>query len=107
MAASKVRSKKLDPYQDIILNWLKEYPDMSLAQMEDWLKERFGREKIQVGEATVRRFVRDLREKYHIPKVTSPRVYEAIPDPPMGKQLQVDFGEYKAKDQNDQVYMVT
>ncbi|WP_158661022.1 helix-turn-helix domain-containing protein, partial [Bacillus kwashiorkori] len=79
MAATKVRNKKLDPYQDIILNWLREYPDMSSAQVEDWLKERFGKEKIQVGEATVRRFVRDLREKYHIPKVTTPRVYEAIP----------------------------
>lgn len=102
MAATKVRSKKLDPYRDKILNWLKENPDMSSAQVEDWLKEHYGKGMQIVGEATVRRFVKELREQYHIPKVTIPRSYEAIPDPPMGKQIQVDFGEIKVKDMNNQ-----
>jgi hypothetical protein len=33
------RSKKLDQYHYQILCWLKEHPDLSSAQVEDWLKE--------------------------------------------------------------------
>jgi transposase len=102
MAATKVRSKKLDPFRDIILVWLKEHPDLSSAQVEDWLKERYGKELGKIGEATIRRFVRGIREQYHIPKVTVKRSYQAIPDPPMGKQIQVDFGEIKVRDTNNQ-----
>lgn len=29
------RKKKLDPYRDQILSWLKEHPDFSSAQIED------------------------------------------------------------------------
>ena len=102
MAATKVRSKKLDPYRDIIINWLREHPDMSSAQVEDWLKERYGEKIEKIGEATVRRFVRGIREIYHIPKETVRRSYQAIPDPPMGKQIQVDFGEIKVRNLHGQ-----
>ena len=102
MAATKVRSKKLDPFRDIILVWLREHPDLSSAQVEDWLKERYGKEIGNIGEATIRRFVRGIREQYNIPKVTVKRSYQAIPDPPMGKQIQVDFGEIKVRDTNNQ-----
>jgi hypothetical protein len=101
MSSSKVRSKKLDPFRDIILNWLREHPDMSSSQVQDWLKERYSKEIEYVEEATVRRFVRGLREDYSIPKVVIRRTYQAIPDPPMGKQIQVDFGEIKIRDKNN------
>ncbi|USK35157.1 helix-turn-helix domain-containing protein [Bacillus sp. F19] len=35
MAASKSRTKKLDPYKQDILTWLQEHPDMSSAQVQD------------------------------------------------------------------------
>ncbi|EKB55603.1 hypothetical protein [Falseniella ignava] len=35
------RAKKLDPYADIILEWLKEHSDLSAAQIEDWLLEEY------------------------------------------------------------------
>ncbi|MGY3718594.1 helix-turn-helix domain-containing protein [Sutcliffiella cohnii] len=54
------RRKKLDPYRDIILTWLKEHPDLSSAQIEDWLKKK--NPAIAVGSS-------DLRDTYHIPKV--------------------------------------
>jgi transposase len=41
------RRKKLDPYRARIINWLKEHPDLSSAQIEDWLRERFP--TIQIG----------------------------------------------------------
>lgn len=36
----KTRTKKLDPYHEMILSWLKEHPDMSASQVEDWRKEK-------------------------------------------------------------------
>lgn len=91
----KSRQKKLDPYRNLILSWLREHPDVSAAQVEDWLKEKY--EDLKIGESTVRAYVRELREEYKIKKETSPRIYEAIPDSPMGEQIQVDFGHTKQK----------
>jgi len=89
----QTRAKKLDKHKELILSWLREHADMSAAQVFDWLVEKYP--KIEVGESTVRDYVRGLREEYDIPKESSPRDYEAVPDPPMGEQMQVDFGETK------------
>lgn len=93
MASTRIRKRKLDQYELLIHTWLSENPDLSGAQVHDWLKERFA--DLAVGESTVRRYVKALREKYNIPKVMTPRAYEAIPELPMGKQIQVDFGQSK------------
>ncbi|WP_329955859.1 IS21 family transposase [Calidifontibacillus erzurumensis] len=87
------RSKKLDPFREKILEWLKEHPDLSGAQVFDWLqeKENFS----SVTEGTVRNYVNELRETYHIPKVLSEREYSTVPELPMGQQLQVDFGQIR------------
>lgn len=89
------RQRKLDTAHDDILSWLKGYPELSNSQVLDWLQER-----LKIGgicEGTVRNYVMDIREKYNIPKTTYVRSYEAMDDPPMGHQMQVDFGEFKAK----------
>ncbi|MDK8643939.1 IS21 family transposase (plasmid) [Niallia taxi] len=91
----KTRSKKLDPYRDIILVWLKEHPDLSSAQIEDWLKEKIP--AIEVGSSTLRSYVSELRDSYHIPKVIRIRDHEAVDELPMGMQVQVDWGEMKVK----------
>lgn len=98
MASTKTRVKKLDPYEMLIQTWLSENPDMSAAQVHDWLMERY--KDLEVGESTVRIYVKELREKYSIPKTEEKRVYEAIPDPPMGQQAQVDFGQTIQKTTN-------
>jgi transposase len=85
------RSKKLDPFQEEILGWLKEHPDLSGAQVFDWLGEKL--DVSSVSEGTVRNYVNELREAYHIPKITSSRDYSTVPDLPMGLQIQVDFGQ--------------
>lgn len=85
------RSKKLDPYHDHILMWLKEHPDVTSAQIYDWLQEKLDVEA--VSENTVRNYVNDLRDKYHITKVTVGRMYGTVEELPMGRQMQVDFGE--------------
>ncbi|MGG0741655.1 helix-turn-helix domain-containing protein, partial [Niallia taxi] len=89
------KGKKLDPYRDWVIAWLEEYPHLSAAQIRDWLLERYP--DLVVGESTVRAYVKELREIYQIEKKVMVRQYEAIPEQPMGKQLQVDWGETKQK----------
>jgi len=87
----KEREKTLKLYEGIVIDWLKQHPDMSSAQVLDWLKEHY---QVTVAERTARRFVSELRKKHSIPKIKgTERQYEAIPDPPMGQQMQVDLGE--------------
>jgi transposase len=87
---NRERKQDLDLYAGIVTDWLKQYPDMSAAQVLDWLMEHY---QVSIAERTVRRFVERLRKKYAIPKTNHPtRQYEAIQDPPMGQQMQVDFG---------------
>ncbi|PHJ39783.1 hypothetical protein P378_01380 [Desulforamulus profundi] len=87
---SRSRSRKLDQYCDVILGWLRQFPDMSSAQVMDWLKEHY---KINCKERTVRRYVSNLRKKHNIQKKEANRQYQAVADPPIGYQMQVDFGE--------------
>lgn len=89
--STKRRKRKLDEHKITILRWLRENPDMSAAQVLDWLLEKYS--DFQVAESTVRLYVRELREKYDIPKQIVTRDYEAVPEAPLGSQVQVDFGE--------------
>ena len=85
------RTKKLDEYHNVILDWLKEHPDLTGAQVHDWLKERY--EGFTIGESTVRGYVTEIREVYSITKHQLNREYQTVEELPMGKQAQVDFGE--------------
>ena len=60
------RKNKLDPDRGLILAWLKEHPDLSALQISDWLEERCS--YTNVGNSTVRSYVHELREQYHIPQ---------------------------------------
>jgi transposase len=88
---NRERRRDLDLYEGVVADWLKQHPDMTAAQVYDWLKEHY---KVTAAERTARRFVGRLRAKYAIPKAKgATRQYEAMEDPPMGKQMQVDMGE--------------
>lgn len=100
LASTKQRRSKLDPYREDILSWLREHPDFSHAQVADRLEEHYPAFKI--GESTVRRYVKSLREAYKIPKETHTRTYEAVPELPMGLQMQVDFGEIWLRNEKGQ-----
>ena len=67
---SSTRIKKAEVYEEFVVSALKEYPDISAAQLYDWIKE-----------------------KYEIRKQINFRQYEALDDPPFGEQAQVDMGE--------------
>src|SRR5699024_9117812 len=90
MASLQNRAKKLDPYRDYILMWLKEHPDMTSAQVYDWLQEKF--KVTSAAENTVRNYVKELKDTYHTPKETNGREYGTVEELLMGKQMQVDYG---------------
>lgn len=96
------RKKKVDIYRDWILEWLREYPHLSSAQIYDWLLERYP--DLNFAESTCRLYIRKLREEYQIPKTkANPRQYSAVPELPMGQQMQVDWGQTKQKNSNDKL----
>ena len=95
--SSGTRSKLPDAYRTEIISWLKEYPDMTTSQIYDWLVERYGI-GIDFAERTLRDYVLNLRVKECIPRRAVQRQYEAVEDPPMGFQGQVDLGEIWLKD---------
>ena len=100
---SRERRRCLDLYEGVVVDWLRRHPDMSAAQVYDWLKEHY---QVSVAERTARRFVERIRKKYAIPKPKErTRQYEAIEDPPMGQQMQVDIGETWVRDANSQRYV--
>ena len=104
------RSSLLDPYSEVILNWLMKYPDMTSAQVLDWLKESYSDKAGIFIERSVSRYVRQLRMDYDIPRSkVMQREYESVLELPMGYQIQVDFGQkYMLKDNNtrQKVYFV-
>lgn len=90
-SALQNRTKKLNSHEEVIVDWLKEHPDLSSAQIEDWLLEEYP--ELKVGSSTIRLFVKELRDRYAIPKVKQSRHYEAISEVDMGEQIQVDWGQ--------------
>ena len=88
-----IRLSKAAVYKDIIISWLKEYPDISAAQMYDWLKERHPLETLDFQQRSFRDYVKKLREEYDIKKPVHSRQYEAVEELPPGEQAQVDMGE--------------
>ena len=107
ISSLRTREKKLDQFHDEILEWLREHPDLSGAQVYDWLEEKFNFK--EVAENTVRNYLNELRDRYHIPKVLTQRTYATVPELPMGKQIQVDFGQTVVKDKdghNKRLYFI-
>ena len=54
MSSAICRTQHLDKYQGQIIRWLREFPDMTVAQVSDWLKEQY---REDISERTVSRYV--------------------------------------------------
>jgi transposase len=90
----KQYSSALSKRESVILDWLERFPDLSSAQVQDWIQENYD----EVYPArTVRNYIRNLRIRHSIEKTNhKEREYGCIPELPPGQQLQADFGEYWA-----------
>ena len=87
------RKKKADIYRDYVVACLQKYPDMTSAQIYDWIKERVGQKSLPFKKRSFRNYVKVLRKEYDIPKPETSRQYEAVDELPMDEQAQVDMGE--------------
>ncbi|MEW6215014.1 MAG: IS21 family transposase [Nitrospirota bacterium] len=83
------KKSSLEQHREQILMWLREYKEVSAAQIFDWLQEKY---EVAISESSVRRYVSKLRKEYDIKSDLSEREYQSIPDPPMGYQMQIDIG---------------
>lgn len=92
-AGASSRTKKAERYKPFVLECLNEYPDISAAQIYDWIKERYKVETPGFQERAFRNYVKSIREEYDIPKAVPQRQYEAVDELPPGFQGQVDMGE--------------
>lgn len=95
-AAFKDRSRNMKNssascYQADILAWLEQYPDLSSAQIYDWLYEKYQTPPV-AAERTMRRYIAWLREQHAIPRKSGFRSYEAVQEMPPAEQAQVDMG---------------
>lgn len=94
---AKHRARKADIYQEHIIEWLTENPDMTAAQLYDWCKEHSKLETLEFQKRSFQDYVNTIRKEHDIPKPEHPRQYEAVDELPMGKQAQVDMGEISVK----------
>lgn len=92
-ALSKHRHSKIDKYKDFVIDCLMEYPDMSAAQIYDWIKERNDLESLDFQKRVFRDYVKRIRDEHGIKKPIHARDYDAVDELPPGDQSQVDMGE--------------
>ena len=94
-ALSKENNRcNLDRHESAIVGWLERFPDLSAAQVQDWLLEHY---QETYSARTVRHYVNRIRLTHDIPKpAKNTREYFVVPEMPPGQQMQADFGEYWA-----------
>lgn len=83
----------LDSHREVILSWLRDFEDVSAAQIQDWLSEHYSE---CYRDRTVRDYVLKLRKQFNLPRQNKIRDYGPIPELPPGQQMQADFGVYNA-----------
>lgn len=86
-------------YEADILAWLETHPDLTSAQIYDWLYEKY-EERPAAAERTMRRYIAWLREQHAIPRKSTFRSYEVVQELPPGEQAQVDMGSITLHHQN-------
>lgn len=70
------KKSSLEQHKEQILAWLKEYPEVTAAEVHDWLKEKY---QITLTEGSTRKFVSKLRSEYDLKKhKESQRNYQAL-----------------------------
>lgn len=87
------RLRKAESYEDYVVETLRDFPDMSAAQLYDWILEKREGLPLPFKGRAFRAYVSKIRLDYGIIKLKEVRVYNAMDDPPMGYQAQVDMGE--------------
>lgn len=97
----RIVGSKMDAYEQLIISWIKEFNDISSAQVFDWIKEKDS--DFSMSERTVRSYIEKLRKKYELPKLKVSRQYLAIPETLPAEQAQVDMGQINLFTENKKI----
>lgn len=60
---SRVRAKKADAYKSYVVECLQKYPDMTAAQIDDWIRENYSISELPCKERAFRNYVRAVRKE--------------------------------------------
>lgn len=91
------REKSFTLYKDEVLEIYKnnDFERLPMSSVYDYLEELFG--ALPGTEKTLRNYIHHLHVTNQLEFCSLRRCYEKVPEQPYGKQLQVDFGQYKTK----------
>ncbi len=91
------REKVFDDYKDEILAVYEsnENRRLNMSGVYDYLEEKFT--ELPAGEKSLRNYIHFLERTGELKYTNKVRLYAKVPELPYGKQMQLDFGEYKLK----------
>jgi len=93
----KYRTKIFEPYQSHILNLyqVNDFQRLEKSAVYDYLEEKLG--SLPGTERSFRNYISYLVETEQLKLNNHKRIYSPVTELPYGKQLQIDFGEYRTK----------
>ncbi len=91
------REKIFDGYKSEILAVYEsnEYRKLNMSGVYDYLEEKY--KALPGGEKSLRNYIYFLERTGELEYQSTARLYTKVPELPYGKQMQLDFGEYKLK----------
>jgi len=89
------RDKVLQEHEKDILQVYEknEFKKLNMSAVYDYLEERYG--KLPGNEQTLRNYIHYLIKADKLRLNESIRIYSRVPELPFGKQMQLDFGQYR------------
>jgi transposase len=93
------RQKLFEVYEKEILKVYRKNDNqrLNMAAVYDYLEERFV--QLPSSEKSLRNFIHHLENVGKLQYQSKPREYQKVPELPFGKQMQLDFGVYRRKNQ--------
>jgi hypothetical protein len=91
------RDKALEEYEKDILEVYEknEFAKLNMSSVYDYLEERYG--KLPANEQTLRNYISYLIQTDKLRLDERLRIYTKVPELPFGKQMQLDFGQYRCR----------
>jgi len=93
----RYRTRIFEPYQSRILNLyhVNDFQRLEKSAVYDYLEEKLG--SLPGTERSFRNYISYLVETEQLKFNNHKRIYSPVAELPYGKQLQIDFGEYRTK----------
>jgi len=93
----RYRTKIFEPYQPHILDLYQanDFQRLEKSAVYDYLEEKLG--SLPATERSFRNYISYLVETEQLKLNNHKRIYSPVTELPYGKQLQIDFGEYRTK----------